>query len=477
MKSVIVTKEQEFRDWLRSQMTPDGVRRFTDNTIIAYCHALRTLCPEIAAHTKESVYSSNLFLLSSALEYDAAYEELIASPAFLAVNEASGNNVLLTGMDLYRFFLHNGKGSQAPEVYTPIYRSKPFSRTAEEDSKEKKESEFFYVEIPMTPIQKIYYGVPGTGKSFRVRNFLNTQYPDPHRRDAHCRRVIFHPTYTYEDFVGGVRARLSPDKELYYVYAAGPFTLLLKEAFLHSDETFYLVIEEINRGNAPAIFGDLFQLLDRQESGRSMYAVQNNDLIAYFSRDPALKGLFNGGKVWLPPNFNIIATMNTADENIFVLDNAFKRRFAMEYIGISFEGLPEGWTRNYPVFAGATPLTTLFEGTDLEDYVSLLDRQGVLSRNWPTFALLVNRLIDCVNAQKRASGLTADALIAENKKLGPFFLSESEVSDRHALINKVIFYLKQDVFFASQYMTPSFEEICACYDRKEGDLFRLLLPH
>lgn len=477
MKSIIVTKEQEFRDWLHSQLTADGVRRFTDNIIIAYCHALRTSCQEIAAHTNESVYNSNLFLLSSRLEYDVVYEELINSPCFQAVNEASGQDVLRTGMDLYRYFLHHGRYSQAPDVFSPVYHSKSLSRAAAEEATEKKESEFLYVEIPMTPIQKIYYGVPGTGKSFRVRNFLDTQYPDPHRRDAHCRRVIFHPTYTYEDFVGGVRARLSPDKELYYVYAAGPFTLLLKEAFLHSDETFYLVIEEINRGNAPAIFGDLFQLLDRQENGRSMYAVQNNDLIAYFSRDPALKGLFSGGKIWLPPNFNIIATMNTADENIFVLDNAFKRRFAMEYIGISFEMLPEGWTRSYPVFAGDTPLITLFEGTDLEDYVKLLKKQGHLVRNWPTFALLVNRLIDCVNAQKRASGLTADALIAENKKLGPFFLSESEVSDRHSLINKVIFYLKQDVFFASQYMTPSFEEICACYDREEGDLFKLLLPY
>jgi len=112
------------------------------------------------------------------------------------------------------------------------------------------------------------------------------------------------------------------------------------------------VIEEINRGNSPAIFGDLFQLLDRQENGKSEYAVQNVDVTAYFSKDPGLKRLFEEGKIWLPANFNILATMNTADENIFVLDSAFKRRFQLEYVRIDFDNMPAEWTKEYDIFSG-----------------------------------------------------------------------------------------------------------------------------
>lgn len=469
----VTAQEESFREWMRRQLNADGIRRYTDTAIIAYCHTLRTSCQKLAACTDQAVPAENLFSFSTPLEYEAIYREILQCSAFEKINQESGHGTLRAAMDLYSYFLSNGKYSQAPDMSTPYY----LKQEASIEEPDSDEANFLYEEIPMTPLQKVYYGVPGTGKSFRIRSFLDSLYPDPAVRDAHCRRVIFHPTYTYDDFVGCIRPRLSSDRELYYVYVPGPFTSLLKESFLHPAETYYLVIEEINRGNAPSIFGDLFQLLDRQDSGKSMYAIQNNEILAYFSRDPALKDVFAKGQIWLPANFNLLATMNTADENIFVLDNAFKRRFALEYVGISFENLPESWTACHPAYAGKKPLPALFAGTPLEGCIKLLERQGQLARNWPTFALLSNYLIDYINQKMRASGKNADTLIAENKKLGPFFLSEAEVCDRNAFLNKVIFYLKQDVFFTSSYcMTASFEAIYEKYQHPDSDLFELLLP-
>lgn len=474
MYNSAIESEQLFRDWMRRQVTAEGMRRYTDNAIIAYSHALRTSCSEIILSLpgQSSMSMGNLFYFSSAVLFDSIYEEVVNAPAFEQANSESGHGTLLAAMQLYQFFLHNGTESTAPEISAPFYLKKDASL---EKYSENQGEEFHYEEIPMAPLQKIYYGVPGTGKSYLIRNFLSSMYPDPEERDSHCRRLIFHPTYTYEDFVGCIKPLISLDKPLDYTYTAGPFTILLKEAFMHPAEKYYLVIEEINRGNAPAIFGDLFQLLDRQESGKSMYAVQNSEITAYFFRDPGLKNLFYEGKVWLPANFNILATMNTADENIFVLDNAFKRRFALEYVRINFDNLPESWSRAGGIFDGLQPLTFVFRNTPLENYANMLNARGKLERSWPAFAMLANRLIDTINQEKRASGAAGDALIAENKKLGPFFVSEADLSDRNAFVNKVVFYLKQDVFSASaRYMTASYEEISEKYLGEYSDLFELL---
>ena len=193
---------------------------------------------------------------------------------------------------------------------------------------------------------------------------------------------------------------LSQDRPMEHLFMPGPLTALLKSAFSNPAEPYFLIIEEINRGNAPAIFGDLFQLLDRQPSGKSKYPVQNYDMSSFFAKDPGLKNIFPDSKIWFPANFNIVATMNTADENIFILDNAFKRRFALKYVYINLDNLPADWTHSYDIFAGTTSLTSLFKGTALEDFVWQLHREGKLGRDWPTFARLTNKLIDISN--KRA---------------------------------------------------------------------------
>lgn len=467
MKKSISENEQSFRYWMSKQFTKEGVRRFTDTAIIAYATALRS-----AGHHLEPYVPGNLFEISDPLDLEEVYDKIYASPDFDRLNEESGNDTLRVSMQFYQALITHGMQSEAPDISAAFYLK---GNTSNEEYSEHRGVEFRYEEVPMVPIQKIFFGVPGTGKSYTINKMLESFYPDRAERDDHCRRVIFHPTYSYEDFIGSIKPLATPDHPLDYVFTAGPFSYVLKEAFLHPAETYYLIIEEINRGNAPAIFGDLFQLLDRAPSGKSMYAVQNDNITTYFSRDPWLKNLFYEGMIWLPANFNILATMNTADENIFVLDNAFKRRFALEYMPILFDNIPSDWNESYGIFGGTTPLDSLFHNTPLGNYTIQLARDGDLSRDWPTFARLTNKIIDMQNTQRINSGQTKLSRIPENKKLGPFFVSKEELCNRETFINKVLFYLKQDVFSNSDhYMTESFEEIYVkCID-PSFDLFSLL---
>lgn len=468
MRNTPSEQERIFREWMRNQLDNNRIRRYTDNAIIAYSYALRTVC-----HKMTPPVAGNLFMICDAEEFDATYAKIREASDYEQINRENGNGAFGVALQLYQVFLREGISGKAPDIAAPFYLKAPVA--AKSGYSEDRGVDFRYTEVPMTPIQRIFYGAPGTGKSYKVRHILEAEYPDKLARDMHCKRLIFHPTYKYEDFVGSIKPLVSLDKPLDYIYSPGPFTSLLKDAFSNPAEKYYLVIEEINRGNSPQIFGDLFQLLDRQENGKSQYPVQNVDVAAYFSRDPGLKKLFDEGKIWLPANFNILATMNTADENIFVLDSAFKRRFQLEYVRIDFDDMPVEWTLEYDTFAGKQPLITLFVGTPLEEYVQFLNRTGKLKRNWPTFARLVNYLIDMLNREIIAKERPELSRIAENKKLGPFFVSAQELRQQDNFINKVIFYLKQDVFTNSaHYMPMSYEDIYLKYIELGGDLFELL---
>lgn len=329
---------------------------------------------------------------------------------------------------------------------------------------------FEYIEKMMTPNQIIYYGAPGTGKSFEVDKQLIEKYPDEEVRDYHTARVVFHPDYTYSDFVGSIRPIRPEGKPLTYEFVAGPFSELLKKCFLHSDEEFYLVLEEINRGNAAAIFGDLFQLLDRNDkTGKSSYRINNTDIAGFLKKDKRLASLFANDKVWLPSNFNIVCTMNTADQNVFVLDSAFKRRFSEEYTEIDFSKLTNELKEATAVFNGTTDLQQLFANTNLKNFVDKLAESGELNRDWPTFAKIVNYIIDDINEE------SGSEQISEDKKLGPFFVSVKDLENRKNFINKVLHYLKQDVFkYVDFYFTESYQTIHSKYINETADIFNLL---
>ena len=164
----------------------------------------------------------------------------------------------------------------------------------------------------------IVYGTPGCGKSYYVEHVLLDGYP----KENYIRTTFF-ADYTNTDFVGQILPIVDGDK-VTYQFNPGPFTLALAQAIRNPNEKVALVIEELNRGSAPSIFGDIFQLLDRK-NGISEYPITNINIIDYLNKEFAGQYLFKDIK--LPSNLFIFATMNTSDQNVFTLDTAFKRRW------------------------------------------------------------------------------------------------------------------------------------------------------
>ena len=232
-------------------------------------------------------------------------------------------------------------------------------------------NEVFATSTPstQTPTQIIFYGVPGSGKSHSIKKELVEKGITDLKEQT--KRVVFHPEYTNADFVGQILPQSSDGgKTISYPFVPGPFTQILTKAYTHQNTHYALIIEEINRGNAAAIFGELFQLLDRLDEdeidssnevaytkGWSSYSINNDNINksiqeAYenFKSDSNFepfinKEIFDTYKlnigIRLPPNLSIFATMNTSDQNVFKLDNAFKRRLELKLIPNKFNNEPK----------------------------------------------------------------------------------------------------------------------------------------
>lgn len=235
----------------------------------------------------------------------------------------------------------------------------------------KKTGEIKSIKYIKNSSQTIYYGVPGCGKSNKIDEETGSV------SDEQKMRVVFHPEYTNADFVGQILPT-NVDGNIEYKFRPGPLSKILRRAYLHPDKKYYLIVEEINRGNAAAIFGEYFQLLDRiaakkevpangytYTEGWSSYSIENefinwyirenlyadvnhklqneDDGIAKKSDDESQKAIEIGNLhfsantgIRLPPNLSILATMNTSDQNVFILDNAFQRRWDMVLVKNEF---------------------------------------------------------------------------------------------------------------------------------------------
>ena len=257
-------------------------------------------------------------------------------------------------------------------------------------------------------IQKIYFGAPGSGKSWKVEKEV---LPG---NDDYIFRTTFHPDTDYSSFVGCYKPQMNGDK-IEYSFEPQVFIDAYVAAWngLDNKENYYLVIEEINRGNCAQIFGDLFQLLDRKKNGCSEYPIKaDNDLRIYLENAKTESGelvLTNkegikNGKLCLPPNLNIIATMNTSDQSLFPMDSAFKRRWSWEYVPIKYEGVESS---KYKLIIPDSPYD-----------------------NWVDFLKRINMII-------------LEKTDSEDKQMGNFFIkgdiAEQEFKD------KVMFYLWSEV--------------------------------
>ncbi|WP_051238973.1 AAA family ATPase [Jeotgalicoccus psychrophilus] len=202
------------------------------------------------------------------------------------------------------------------------------SNLSEESKKDKTEESdhqdisFDYDSCIEGGINKIFYGAPGTGKSYKV----NEKFSD-------YNRITFHPEITYFDFIGGLRPIQNDDTgSINYNFAPGTFVDTLISALKSPEKKHGLIIEELNRANTAAVFGDVFQLLDRDDKGLSIYPILNKDISKYIFE----KTGYDITKIRIPSNMSIIATMNSADQGVYVLDSAFKRRWEFEYLPINF---------------------------------------------------------------------------------------------------------------------------------------------
>ena len=252
----------------------------------------------------------------------------------------------------------------------------------------------------------IYYGAPGTGKSYKVDNEIKNLSPNFYER------ITFHPEFDHTSFIGGYKPVSAKDINgndiIKYQFVSQAFTNIYYRAWNDQDNQYYLVIEEINRGNCAEIFGDIFQLLDRN----SNYTVSpSNELKEFLNTALANKdGINNGLK--LPPNLSILATMNTSDQSLFPMDSAFKRRWDWEYIPICYDDIPENESFGYSVIIDDTH-----------------------SFKWIDFIKNVNAVI------KTNPNLGMD------KCIGNYFIkSDSKEIKLKEFVNKAVFYLWNDVF-------------------------------
>lgn len=271
------------------------------------------------------------------------------------------------------------------------------------------------------PMQIIYFGAPGTGKSFQLNN-------DAQPFQNNLRRITFHPNILYGDFVGTFKPFPTEDSRtpITYRYVPGILIKTLFDAFLNPGKPQLLVIEEINRANVSAVFGDMFQLLDRNEIGESTYAIDiSEDLQLYIQEEifekykgneDLLKEIKEKLKDGLrfPDNFYIWATMNSADQGVTPLDTAFKRRWDFKYFGID-EAYDEA------IFNGFSKINL---GSNKEV-------------SWNDMRQFLNDRLSFLN-------------IPEDKLLGPYFLSKKMLSESKdevtkAFKSKVLMYLFEDI--------------------------------
>lgn len=316
----------------------------------------------------------------------------------------------------------------------------------------------------LKPAQTIYYGVPGCGKSNKIdEETINTS-------DEQKMRVVFHPEYTNADFVGQILPT-NVDGNVEYKFRPGPLSKILRRAYLHPDKKYYLIVEEINRGNAAAIFGEYFQLLDRiaakkevpangytYTEGWSSYSIENefinwyirenlyadvnhklqneDDGIAKRSDDESQKAIEIGNLhfsantgIRLPPNLSILATMNTSDQNVFILDNAFQRRWDMVLVKNEF---------------GKAKTEEEQKNVDQQKTAQIGDSQIT----WETFQKTINEKISQFSKENNFSSMI-------DKRLGCWFVKavpdKNDANGKYIITedsfkNKILKYLWDDAF-------------------------------
>lgn len=323
--------------------------------------------------------------------------------------------------------------------------------------------------------QLILFGSPGTGKSYQIDNEIAPELGiDKKKRDSNVIKTVFHPEYKYSDFMGKLLP-LSSGNSIIYRYYPGHFLQTLGKAYRgiieNNGEYYLLVIDELNRGNAAAIFGSVFQLLDRDNDGWSSYGINISDMemvgllnsmdyeasinergkisVDEIPFDKFIKELqkrekshtnfnvdivedsLNQKKIYIPPNLSIVCTINTSDESIYYLDTAFKRRWDWKHIEAPSKS-------EITQFNKSGEASSDFE--QIKDVVLEIHKKNgeVINYNWCECIVGINRFIkDCSPSIKRI----------EDKQIGYWFIKpENNKVTLDKIKDKLMFYLWDSVF-------------------------------
>lgn len=294
------------------------------------------------------------------------------------------------------------------------------------------------------PHNYIFFGAPGTGKSHELKRLAKLRFPN-----SEPTRVTFYPDYTYSQFVGCFKPFTEDSKvesgqsEITYQYVPGPFLETYINAVKNPTQNYLLIVEEINRANPAAVFGDVFQLLDRRADGCSEYSVAAPIEMRKTLRAEGVAC----DKLVLPSNMYIWATMNSADQGVFPMDTAFKRRWDFRYMDIN-----KGEDAN-------------IDGTPLNEIEVPCGKRLV---KWNNLRRAINEF------------MSSDELkINEDKLLGPFFVNPKALTaERFTSVfkDKVLLYLFEDAgktkrtkMFRKELKTYS--QICEAFDEKGEWIF------
>lgn len=304
---------------------------------------------------------------------------------------------------------------------------------------------------------RILFGAPGTGKSFELKKDSKEIMDGT---TGYYERITFHPDYSYSQFVGTYKPVMGDNDDIRYDFVPGPFMRVyaeaLKNARTDNPQPYLLLIEEINRAKVAAVFGDVFQLLDRDDDGISEYEIQaSEDIQKYLAKPEVLGGNpADYKRIRIPNNMFIWATMNSADQGVFPMDTAFKRRWNFEYLGIN---------KN-------------------EEKISGTGKIKIAGREEP---IEWNRLRKAINNKMSSDKFKVN----EDKLMGPFFLSTKLIaSDETGMIidtakfieafkSKVIMYLYEDAVKQGKHKffdgcdSSKYSSVCDDFDEKGMGIF------
>ena len=403
--------KDKFKHWLE-------IGEYSELTVRNYIYQLVNIGKFIEFNKK---YDNNIFKVTNISEYGIIKKYIINHKKFEELNLKS-NRGLKSALDRYGEFLSEmNEENIQEEVIETNYTTKlntKFDRN------------------------RILFGAPGTGKSYT----LNREKTDLLKNGGGFERVTFHPDYSYAHFVGTYKPVSNESGEISYEYVPGPFmrtyVAAMKSANSDNPKPYLLIIEEINRANVAGVFGDVFQLLDRNSENISEYPIQTSeDMRKYLAKElGGDSALYT--EIKIPDNMFIWATMNSADQGVYPMDTAFKRRWNFTYLGIN----------------------------DNEE--GILGKEISLGSGEYERKVIWNELRKAINIE-----LLEECKVNEDKLLGPYFVAKNclDVNEKFVEVfkNKIIMYLfddaakhKRSVIFSSSETNNIYSEICKEFDEK-----------